>query len=157
MNTILGLGFILIAGLFSARLINKIKFPSVTAYLLLGIIIGPSLFGLVSEEILSASGLISNIVLGMIAFSIGQNFSLDNFHKIGKSVIWISVLEACGAWLLVTLAFLLILKQPFYIALLFGALSSATAPAATVMIIRQYRAKGIFTDTLLGVVAIDDA
>jgi len=156
-NTILGLGFILIAGLFSARLINKIKFPSVTAYLLLGIIIGPSLFGLVSEEILSASGLISNIVLGMIAFSIGQNFSLDNFHKIGKSVIWISVLEACGAWLLVTLAFLLILKQPFYIALLFGALSSATAPAATVMIIRQYRAKGIFTDTLLGVVAIDDA
>ncbi len=157
MNTILGLGFILLVGLFSARLISRIRFPAVTAYLIIGILIGSSLLKLVPVEILNASGLISNIVLGIIAFSIGQNFSRDNFRKIGKSVIWISVLEACGAWLLVTLAFLLILRQPFYIALLFGALSSATAPAATVMVIREYRAKGSFTDTLLGVVAIDDA
>ena len=157
MNTILGLGFILLVGLFSARLINKIKFPAVTAYLIIGILIGSSLLKLIPVEILNASGLISNIVLGIIAFSIGQNFSRDNFRKIGKSVILISVLEACGAWLLVTLAFLLILRQPFYISLLFGAISSATAPAATVMVIREYRAKGSFTDTLLGVVAIDDA
>ncbi|MBU4346357.1 MAG: cation:proton antiporter [Candidatus Omnitrophica bacterium] len=157
MNTILGLGFILLAGLLSARLISKIKFPAVTAYLALGIIIGPALFKLVPKDILDASGLISNIVLGLIAFSIGQNFSRDNFRKIGKSVIWISVLEACGAWILVTLTFLIILKQPFYISLLFGAIASATAPAATVMVIREYRAKGNFTDTLLGVVAIDDA
>jgi Kef-type K+ transport system membrane component KefB len=115
------------------------------------------LLKLIPVETLNASGLISNIVLGIIAFSIGQNFSRDNFRKIGKSVIWISVLEACGAWLLVTLAFSLILRQPFYISLVFGALSSATAPAATVMVIREYRAKGSFTDTLLGVVAIDDA
>ncbi len=157
MNTILGLGFILLVGLFSARLISRIRFPAVTAYLIIGILIGSSLLKLIPAEILNKSGLISNIVLGIIAFSIGQNFSRDNFRKIGKSVIWISVLEACGAWLLVTLAFLLILRQPFYIALLFGALSSATAPAATVMVIREYRAKGSFTDTLLGVVAIDDA
>ncbi|MDD5064169.1 MAG: cation:proton antiporter [Phycisphaerae bacterium] len=157
MNTILGLGFILLAGLFSARLISKIRFPAVTAYLVIGILTGSSLLKLIPVEIINASGLISNIVLGIIAFSIGQNFSRDNFRKIGKSVVWISVLEACGAWLLVTLTFLLILRQPFYISLLFGALSSATAPAATVMVIREYRAKGIFTDTLLGVVAIDDA
>ena len=157
MNTILGLGFILLAGLFSARLISGIRFPAVTAYLIIGILIGSSLLKLIPVEILNASGLISNIVLGVIAFSIGQNFYRDNFRKIGKSVIWISVLEACGAWLLVTLVFLLILRQPFYISLLFGALSSATAPAATVMVIREYRAKGSFTDTLLGVVAIDDA
>jgi Kef-type K+ transport system membrane component KefB len=156
-NTILGLGFILLAGLFSARLISGIRFPAVTAYLIIGILIGSSLLKLIPVEILNASGLISNIVLGVIAFSIGQNFYRDNFRKIGKSVIWISVLEACGAWLLVTLVFLLILRQPFYISLLFGALSSATAPAATVMVIREYRAKGSFTDTLLGVVAIDDA
>jgi len=152
-NTILGLGFILLAGLFSARLISGIRFPAVTAYLIIGILIGSSLLKLIPVEILNASGLISNIVLGVIAFSIGQNFYRDNFRKIGKSVIWISVLEACGAWLLVTLVFLLILRQPFYISLLFGALSSATAPAATVMVIREYRAKGSFTDTLLGVVA----
>lgn len=157
MNTILGLGFILIAGLFSARLINKIGFPAVTAYLLLGISIGPSVFKLIPKDIIVASGLISNIVLGIIAFGIGQNFSRDNFRKVGKSVIWISVLEACGAWILVTLIFLVILRQPFYLSLLFGAISSATAPAATVMVIREYRAKGNFTDTLLGVVAIDDA
>lgn len=157
MNTILGLGFILLAGLFSAKLISRIRFPAVTAYLILGILIGPSLLKLVPAGILNASGLISNIVLGIIAFGIGQNFSRDNFRKIGKPVIWISALEACGAWLLVTLAFLLILKQPFYLSLLFGAIASATAPAATIMVIREYRAKGSFTDTLLGVVAIDDA
>lgn len=157
MNTIFGLGFILLAGLFSARLINKVKFPAVTAYLLLGILIGPTLLKLIPGGILDASGLISNIVLGIIAFNIGQNFSRENFRRIGKSVVWISVLEACGAWLLVTLVFMLILRQPFYISLLFGAIASATAPAATVMVIREYRAKGNFTDTLLGVVAIDDA
>lgn len=157
MNTILGLGFILVAGLFSARLINKVKFPAVTAYLVLGILIGPALLRLIPGAILDASGLVSNIVLGIIAFNIGQNFSRDNFRKIGKSVIWISILEACGAWFLVTLVFAVILRQPFYISLLFGAIASATAPAATVMVIREYRAKGNFTDTLLGVVAIDDA
>ncbi|MFH1127818.1 MAG: cation:proton antiporter, partial [Candidatus Omnitrophota bacterium] len=143
--------------LFSAKLIKRIKFPAVTAYLLLGILIGPSLFKLVPAGILNSSGLISNIVLGIIAFGIGQNFSRYHLRKIGKPIIWISILEACGAWLLVTLAFLLILKQPFYVSLLFGAIASATAPAATVMVIREYRARGNFTDTLLGVVAIDDA
>jgi NhaP-type Na+/H+ or K+/H+ antiporter len=129
MNTILGLGFILLAGLFSARLINKIKFPAVTAYLLLGILIGPALFKLVPKGILDASGLISNIVLGIIAFGIGQNFSRDNFNRIGKPVMWISILEACGAWVLVTFVFLVILREPFYLLLLFGAIASATAPA----------------------------
>ncbi len=157
MNTILGLGFVLLAGVFSARFINKLRFPAVTAYLMLGILIGPSLFGLVPKGLLDSSGLISNIVLGMIAFGIGQNFSIANFKRLGKPILWISVLEACGAWIFVTLAFLVILRQPFYISLLFGAIASATAPAATVMVIREYRAKGVFTNTLLGVVAIDDA
>jgi len=156
-NTILGLGFILLAGLLSAKIIKKIKFPAVTAYLLLGILIGPSLLKLVPEEILGASGLISNIVLGIIAFGIGQNFSRYHLRRIGRSVLWISVLEACGAWILVTSVFYLVLRQPFYLSLLFGSIASATAPAATVMVIREYRAKGNFTDTLLGVVAIDDA
>jgi len=157
MNTILGLGFILFTGLVSAKLIKKIRFPAVTAYLLLGIFIGPSLLNLIPEGVLDSSGLISNIVLGIIAFGIGQNFSRYHMRRIGKVVIWISVLEACGAWVLVTSVFYLLLRQPFYLSLLFGAIASATAPAATVMVIREYRARGNFTDTLLGVVAIDDA
>lgn len=157
MNTILGLGFILFVGLLSAKIIKKIGFPAVTAYLLLGIIIGPSVFKLVPDGILGASGLISNIVLGIIAFGIGQNFSRYHLRRIGKSVLWISVLEACGAWVFVTSVFYFLLRQPFYLSLIFGSIASATAPAATVMVIREYRAKGNFTDTLLGVVAIDDA
>jgi NhaP-type Na+/H+ or K+/H+ antiporter len=157
MNAILSLGLILLFGLVSARLINKIKFPSVTAYLLLGILFGPSLANIVSSDLISASGFISNIVLGIIAFSIGQNFSRDNFLRIGRSVIWISLFEATGAWILVTLGIFLILKQPFHLSLLFGGISAATAPAATVMVVREYKSRGNLTDTLLGVVAIDDA
>ncbi|MBU0549751.1 MAG: cation:proton antiporter [Candidatus Omnitrophica bacterium] len=157
MNAIFSLGFILLFGLVFARLINRIKFPSVTAYLILGILIGPSLANLVSADLFSASGFISNLVLGLIAFSIGQNFSRDNFRKIGRSVIWISLSEAAGAWIMVTSALFFILKQPFHLSLLFGAISAATAPAATVMVIREYKSRGGFTDVLLGVVAIDDA
>jgi len=156
-NTILGLGFILIAGLFSARLINKIRFPAVTAYLLLGILIGPSILNLTSQELINSSGFISNIVLGLIAFGLGQSFTRAFFRNIGRPVLWISILEAVLPWILVTLSFFFILKQPFYVALLFGAIASATAPAATVMVVREYKAKGRFTDILLGVVAIDDA
>ena len=157
MNAIFSLGIILLFGLVAARLINKVKLPSVTAYLLLGIIIGPSFLGLVSGDLLQASGVISNIVLGLIAFSIGQNFSRDNFTRIGKSVIWISLFEAAGAWILVTSVFYFMLKQPFYLSLLFGGISAATAPAATVMVVREYKSRGSFTDVLLGVVALDDA
>ena len=155
--TILSLGFVLLAGLLAGKLIRQIRIPMVTAYLLLGIAVGPAALNLVAEGILNSSGLISNIVFGLIAFSIGQNFALERFRKIGRPVIWISVLAAVAPWFLISTAFLLLLKQPLYIALLFGAISSATAPAATMMVIREYKAKGSFTDTLLGIVAIDDA
>lgn len=157
MNLILGFGFILLTGLAAAHFIGKIKLPAVTAYLLLGIFIGPSVLHLIPERALGISGIISNVVLGLIAFTIGQNFSRSNFSRIGKQVLWISVLETLGAWLLVSTTFLFLLRQPLYLAILFGAISSATAPAATLMVVREYHAKGTFTDTLLGVVAIDDA
>ena len=157
MNIILSVGFVFLAGLIAARFVNKLRFPSVTAYLLLGIVLGPGIFGLLSKDILGWSGLISNIVLGLIAFGIGQNFSIDSFRRIGKSVLWISLSAAILPWLIITLVLWLLLQQPFYLSLIFGAIASATAPAATVMVVREYRARGTFTDTLLGVVAIDDA
>ena len=157
MNVVLSLGVILLTGLLAAKLLRRIKFPAVTAYILIGVVIGQTGLNLVSGEILNASGLISNVVLGVIAFGLGQNFSRENFSKIGKSVLWISVLEATGAWLAVFLVFLFLLRESLYLSLLFGAIASATAPAATVMVVRECRAKGIFTNTLLGTVAIDDA
>ncbi len=157
LDPILSLGIIFLSGYLILRLIEKLKIPSVTGDLLLGIIIGEEILNLVSTHILSASGFISNIVLGMIAFAIGQNFSFDRFRRIGKQIMLISALEATGAWITVTFVFHFLLNQPLYIALLFGAIASATAPAATIMVVREYRAKGPFTSILLGVVAIDDA
>jgi Kef-type K+ transport system membrane component KefB len=156
-NTTLTIGFILIAGFFAARIVRKIKVPAVTIYLVVGIIAGPYLCNFITAHLLESSGLISNIVLGFIAFTIGQNFLRDTFARIGRQVLWISVFEASGAWIMVTLLFLLILHQPLYLSFLFGAISAATAPAATVMVVREYNAKGPFTETLLGIVAIDDA
>lgn len=157
MNTILNLGFILLVGLLAERLIQKIKLPTVTAFILAGILIGPSLLNLVNTQLIRSSGLISNIALGIIAFSLGESFLLSSFKKIGGPVICISLTAALLPWLLVTVSLHLLLAQPLPVALLFGAISSATAPAATLMVIREYRARGSLTDTLLGVVAIDDA
>jgi len=156
-ETILSFAAILLLGLLAARMLRRVKFPAVTAYLLLGILIGPEVLGLVARPILGVTGSISNIVLSFVAFGLGQNFSRENFSRIGKSVLWISLLEASGAWLLVTFSCLYLLRQPLPVCLLFGAIASATAPAATVMVVRESGAKGNFTDTLLGVVALDDA
>ncbi len=157
LDPILSLGIIFLSGYTVLKLINLLKVPAVTGDLLLGIIIGEEILNLVSPHILSASSFISNLVLGMIAFTIGQNFSMERFRKLGRSIILISIMEAAGAWITVTLVFYFLLGKELYISLLFGAIASATAPAATVMVIREYRAKGVFTNILLGVVAIDDA
>lgn len=157
MNTVFSLGIILLAGVLAAKFLRRAKFPMVTTYLLLGIIIGPYLLNLVPEQILGASGLFSNIVLGMIAFTLGQNFSSGNLRKLGKSVFFISIGEVIASWALVTFTLHFILKQPLYLSLLFGAIAPATAPAAIVMVVREYKARGPLTSTILGVVAIDDA
>ncbi len=157
MEILFSLAVILIGGLLASKLIGVLKLPSVTAYILFGILIGPHFLNLTVRGLLLASGTISNFVLGIVAFSLGEGFSWKFLKRLGKVVVWISVLEAAGAWILVTLTFLFILKQPFYLALLFGAIASATAPAATMAIIRELKAKGTFTEVLLGVVAVDDA
>ncbi len=157
MNAILSLSIIFLTGWGMSKLIKKLKLPTVTGNLILGIIIGQEVLDLISSEILDASSFISNIVLGIIAFSIGQNFSLQKFREIGKTVLIISLCEAIGAWLIVTFVFSALLKFPFHVAILFGSIASATAPAATVIIIKEYQARGPFSNILIGVVALDDA
>ena len=157
MNTILNLGFILLLGLLAERFIQRIKLPTVTAFIIVGIFIGPSFLNLINPQLIKSSGLISNIALGIIAFSLGETFLFSSFKEIGRPVIYISLIAALLPCLLVTISLYFILEQPLHVAILFGAISSATAPAATLMVIREYKARGSLTNTLLGVVAIDDA
>ncbi len=156
MNVILGLSLILLFGVLSGKIAEKIKTPAITAYLVLGILMGPYVAGFVPLSVIKSSGIISNFALSLIAFSIGQSFSFQIFQQIGKQVLWISVLAAFAAWLFVVIGMLL-LGLPLYVALIFGSIGTATAPAALIMVIRQYKARGKFTDILMGVVAIDDA
>ncbi len=157
MNIILCMGIVLIGALVAEKIVNYIKVPAITAYILLGILLGPYALNITGEGLMAASELLSNIVLGFIAFHIGKNFLLENFKRIGKVVFSISLSETLGAWICVTAGIYYLANQPFYVALLFGAIAAATAPATTMMVIRQYKARGLFSDVLLGTVAIDDA
>ncbi len=160
MNTLLSAGLILLLGFIGARLLKYARLPSVTAFLLVGILIGPHVLDFVTEGIFAASDFFSSLVLGVIAFSLGENFRLEEIKKGMKQVMWISLMAALATWLLVSgaiISYLIIVGQPMYPAIVLGAAASATAPAATVLVIREYRASGFFTEMLLKVVAIDDA
>ena len=153
-------GLILLLGFIGARFLKYARLPSVTAFLIVGIFIGPHLLNIVTEEIFVASDFFSNLVLGVIAFSLGENFRLENIKRGMKQVMWISLIAALVTWVVVSaviIIYFIITKYPIYPAIVLGAAASATAPAATVLVIREYRATGIFTETLLKVVAIDDA
>jgi len=159
-NTLLSAGLILLLGFIGARLLKYVRLPSVTAFLIVGILIGPHILNIVTEEIFTASDFFSNLVLGIIAFSLGENFRLEEIKKGMKQIMWISLVAALGTWVLVSAAILVyfvIVKVPVYPAIVLGAAASATAPAATVLVIREYRASGLLTEFLLKVVAIDDA
>ena len=144
-------------GIIFARLANLIKLPSVTGYIILGILIGPYILSLVSKDILSSSSFITTMVLTVIAYSLGPSFKIKEFRKKGKSVIFISIGEVLGAFIIVTLGIWLIGGVALNTAMLIGAIAPATDPAAIILVAKEYRAKGEVTDTLLRVVAIDDA
>jgi NhaP-type Na+/H+ or K+/H+ antiporter len=151
-SPILSLAIIFIICFFLSHIAKKVKIPTITAYLTLGIIISPYALNLISPKLLITSGFFSNFVLGMIAFSLGESLSLKSLKRVGREIASISLSAALGTWLLITLTFWL-----FYIALVLGAIASATDPASPVIVTQEYKSKGRFTDTLLGIVAIDDA
>jgi Kef-type K+ transport system membrane component KefB len=148
---------VLVGALVAEKIISYLKIPAITSYILLGILLGPYALNVTGGGLIASTELLSNIVLGFIAFHIGKNFSIENFKKIGKAVISVSIAVTIATLICVTLGIYYVAHQPFHIALLFGAISTATAPATTMMVIRQYKARGLFTDVLLGTVAIDDA
>lgn len=170
-NVLLCLGIALVAGLFSNRLIKLAKLPNVTGYLIVGILLGPYLFGLffpnyggiLTKELIEGFSVIVDLALGFIAFSIGSEFKLSSIKKLGKGVITITFVQATCALLFVDLGLTVLclingtITQNLPLVLTLGAVATATAPAATLMVIKQYKAKGPVTDILLPVVAFDDA
>lgn len=170
MTALLSLSVAMFAGLMMTRLIKRFHLPDVTAYLVAGVLIGPCAIGALelpgigfnSYEQLEGVSLISNVALGFIAFSIGNEFRLSQLRETGKQALVIGVLQAVVTTILVDAALISfhllrpeVLSLPAAITL--GAIAAATAPAATLMVVRQYKAKGPLTDLLLPIVALDDA
>ncbi len=156
LNTLLYLAIMIFSGMLFGRLAKLVKLPNVTGYLIAGLIIGPSVLGILPEGALSSLGIISDVALGFIAFSIGNEFKISYFKRVGVTPILIAVFESLFAVLFVLIGLLLAGKTlPF--SLVLASIAAATAPAATIMVIKQYQAKGPVTETLLSVVAIDDA
>ncbi|NLK87588.1 MAG: cation:proton antiporter [Clostridiaceae bacterium] len=156
LNTLFYLALILFTGLIFGRAVKLLKLPNVTGYLIAGLLIGPYVLKLVPLDLVEGLGLVSEIALSFIAFSIGSEFKLSYLKKVGMMPIVIAIMEGLAATLVVTLV-LTLFGFGIEISLLLGAIASATAPAATIMVVRQYKAKGPVTNTLLSVVALDDA
>ena len=170
MNILLSVSVALLAGLLMTRLFKPLKLPSVTAYLIAGVLVGPYCLGALglngigfnSLESVSSLSLISEVALGFIAFSIGNEFVLDDLKKTGKQALNIGVFQALAATAAVDIVLFLIhlaMPQVFTLpqVITLGAIATATAPAATLMVVRQYKAHGPLTKLLLPIVALDDA
>ena len=169
MSTLLSLSVAILAGLLMTRVFKPLKLPAVTAYLIAGVLIGPYCLGrlgieglgFTSYENVERLSLISEVALGFIAFSIGNEFRMSELKHTGKQAAVIGVLQALAATLLVDLALLAIAALTDVLtvaqAITLGAIATATAPAATLMVVRQYKAKGPLVDILLPIVALDDA
>lgn len=170
MNVLLSVSIALLAGLLMTRAFKPFKLPAVTAYLIAGVLIGPFCIGALgidglgfaTLEQVSSLSVISEIALGFIAFSIGSEFRMHDLKKIGKQAFVVGIFQALVATLFVDIALFVVylmmpnvLSMPQVITL--GAIATATAPAATLMVVRQYKAKGPLTKLLLPIVALDDA
>lgn len=162
MTTLLALSIAIIAGLVVSRFIKLVHMPNVTAFLIGGLLIGPSVLGILSQDMTDSLSIITEAALGFIAYSIGAEFKLSYLKRIGTKPVVITICEGLGAVLVVDIVLIILslcgvpgFDLPMCITL--GAIASATAPAATLMVIRQYKAKGPVCEMLLPVVAMDDA
>lgn len=153
---IISVALMLITGFAMTRITKRLRLPNVTAYILSGVLLGPYALNLVPQNIVEGMDFLNDIALAFIAFSTGEFFRFSTLKKNGGKVVVITVLEACLASVIVFIVSFFILGLDINFSLVLGALASATAPASTVMTIRQTHAKGDFVDTLLQVVALDD-
>ena len=170
MEVLLSIAISLFAGLVMSRVVKPLKLPAVTGYLIAGLLIGPFMLGALGVDGIGFTGFdkvsvlkpISDVALGFIAFAIGNEFRLKQLKTIGRQATIIAVFQALSATILVDLGLLgLHLRMPDKInvadCITLGAIATATAPAATLMVVNQYKAKGPLVDILLPIVALDDA
>lgn len=168
-SILISLSIALLAGLLLSRVAKLVKLPAVTAYLIAGVLIGPFMLGAIgipgigiAKEQLEGFGIIADVALGFIAFSMGNEFRLSQLKQIGKKATIIGISQALFTCIIVDVILIclhFIIPDTFSLeaAIVLGAIATATAPAATLMVVKQYKAKGELTDILLPVVAIDDA
>lgn len=147
----------LFSGFLMTRLTKLAHLPNVTGYILAGVLIGPCVLNLIPETVQNGMDFVTDVALAFIAFGVGKYFKLGRLRKNGRSVLILTVFESLIAALLVFLVMAFVFRLPIPFSLLLGAIGSATAPASTIMTIRQYKAKGQFVDILLQIVALDDA
>jgi len=152
MELLLLIGLTLLLGQVGAAVLRRIKIPQVVGYILMGVLLGKSVLNWLEPETLVG---VTSIALGLIGYTIGSQLQIAQLRRLGRSILIISFMEAFMAFLLVTLAVWAITGE-LYKGLIFGALASATAPAATVDVLEEYKCRGVFTTTVLAVVGIDD-
>lgn len=155
MNELSSLGLILLFALAAGHLVKFLRVPEVTGYILAGVVVGPSVLGWVSHDNLAALEVFSEVALGLILFSIGSIFEFRRVKQAGPAVAKVTASESLLAAALVTLAMLL-LGQDWQVCLLLGSIAMATAPASTLMVVREQNAAGPMTDTLMGVIGVNN-
>ena len=155
-NILAVIGLLIAVYFLGSKAFQRVGIPQVVGFIVIGVVLGPSLLNIVPPELSEELIFISEIALGLIGFDMGSHLLFGELRKLGRSIVFILLLEAFGAFALVT-AGVYAITQSWHTALIFGAVSSATAPAATVDVLAEYDAKGPLTTTLLAVVGLDDA
>jgi len=156
MEMILKISIVLVVGFIGGKLAKLVKLPSVSGYLVVGLLLGPSFFNLVSAQDGNSLSIVNEIALSFIAFSIGSEFVVKDMLKMGKAIAIITLTEVVGAVALVFCIMFFVFQQDFAFSIVIASMSAATAPAATLVVMKQYRADGPMTRTLLPIVALDD-
>ncbi len=156
LSILLVIGSAIVISLWAGKTSRLFHLPMVIGYVIIGVLLGRSFLNIFNPGLVSNMGIINDLALGIIAFIIGGELKFNRLKALGKMIVVIALFESLGAFFVITIASYLLVKK-VYIALILGAVGCATAPAATVAVINQYRARGPLTTTVLGVVGSDDA
>jgi Kef-type K+ transport system membrane component KefB len=155
-DLLLKISIVLLVGIIGGKVAGIFKLPNVSGYLVAGLFLGPSFFRLIGGEDLNTFSIINELALAVIAFNIGSEFIIKDMLKLGKTIVVITFMEVIGAVFMVFSVMYYLFNQPFVFSIIIASMSAATAPAATLLVMRQYKAHGPLTKTILPVVALDD-
>lgn len=157
MDMLFKLSIIIFIGLIGGRVANRFHLPNVSGYIVAGLLIGPSFLGLITSAEIAKMGILNEIALGAIAFSIGNEFLIKDMKKVGKDIMIITLAQFLTTFVVVFAFMFIIFKQTFAFSIVISSIATATAPAGIMLVVRELRAKGPLVNTILPVVAIDDA